>query len=243
MSNVISSQFFKTRKLRATKITGISSICFAVFIVLMAMGFSDEPITGADMFKALSETFIYLFITVFINNIISADMTTSSVKQMLGKGVDRTKYCLGTILVAGISTYIFTVIMQFAGFGMGTLIGNGVGNFDIKSAGFSLLGYLVIIFNFTALILFLYTFIKKSAGVIMIASFMPIISDVGSMLIGAMTHNEKLAHYSSYINLMTDVTVISPDSTQTVTAYAILIVMTIILTIAAIGIFRKEDIN
>ncbi len=243
MSNVISSQFFKTIKLHSTKVTGISSICFAAFLVLMAKAFGEEPVTGTDMFNALSETFVYLFIVVFINNIISADMTTSSIKQMFGKGVSRVKYCLGTILVTGISTYIFTVIMQFAGFGMGTLIGRSVGNFDVKSIGFSLLGYLVISFNFSSLIMFLYSIIKKSAGVIMIASFMPIITDVGSLLVGVITHNEKLAHFTSFLNLMSDVTRINPDSTQNVIAYAILIGMTAILTIAAAAIFRKEDIN
>ena len=243
MSNVISSQFFKTRKLHSARITGISGLCFAAFLVIMAHFFGEEPVTGIDMFNALSETFVYLFITVFINNIISADFTTSSIKQMLGKGVDRTKYCLGILFVAGISTFIFIVIMQFAGFGMGTLVGRSAGSIDIESVGFSLCGFLVIVFNFTAFILFLYTIVRKSAAVIMIASFMPIITDLGGMFVGAVTHNEKLAHYTSYLNLMSDVTIISPDSKQNIIAYAILIGMTIVLTAAAVIIFRKEDVN
>ena len=88
----------------------------------------------------------------------------------------------------------------------------------------------------------LYCFIKKSAAVIMIVSFLPIISDLVSMVVIGMTGKEFGA-YLSYFTLMDDILFINPDSTQNVIGYSIFGISTIIFVIAAALVFRKEDIN
>ena len=244
MSNVISSQFFKARKLKSVHFSIITGFCFAVFIVLMTKAFGDNeqaPITGMSMFDALSQSFIYLFLVVFANNILSADWTSSSVKQILGKGTNRVKYCIGSMIVAGILTFIYAVFMQGTGFLFGCVLGNGVGAV-LDNFWLIFVGYLLIAFNFVSIIMFLYCFIKKSAAVIMIVSFLPIVSDLTASILLATTNNENVA-FVSYFKLMEDVIHLNPDSTQSVISYIILGAITIIFAAASVLTFRKEDIN
>ena len=245
MSNVISGQFFKAGKLKSVKVSTIAGICFAALLVLMARylsGDEAEPVTGMGMFGALSQSYIYFFILIFANHILSVDWTISSIKQILGKGTDRVKYCIGSMIVAAILTFVHYIIIAGTGTALGTVLGSGLGAFDIKSFGFSLGGFALISVHFTALIMLLYCFIKKSAAVIMIVSFLPIISDLVSMFVIGMTGKEFGA-YLSYFTLMDDILFINPDSTQNVIGYSIFGISTIIFVIAAALVFRKEDIN
>ena len=242
MSNVISSQFFKAGKIKGVKVTTIFGLCFVGFIVLMCKMFSEVPITGMDMFDTFSQSFMYLFLVVFANHIISADWTSSSIKQILGKGTDRVSYCIGTMFVAVILTFVYEVLLMIAGFALGSVVGEGIGVVDIKSVGFILGGYLLISCNFVSIIMFLYCFIKKSAAVIMIVSFMPIISDLLSTIVIGMTGIENAA-YISYFKLMEDVTRANPDSTQNVVSYVVLTAITIFFAAASAIVLRKEDIN
>lgn len=244
MSNVISSQLFKARKLKSVKVSTITGFCFAAFIVIMIKVFGDNeqaPITGMSMFDDLSQSFIYLFLVVFANNILSADWTSSSVKQILGKGTSRVKYCIGSMIVTGVLTFIYAVFIQGSGFILGCIAGDGVGTV-LDDMWLIFVGFLLISFNFTSIIMFLYCFIKKSSAVIMIVSFLPIVSDLTSTILVAMTGNEKFV-YISYFKLMEDVIHLNQDPNQSVIAYVVIGAITIFFTAASVLTFRKEDIN
>lgn len=245
MSNVISGQFFKAGKLKSVKVSSIVGLCFAALLVLMARylsGDEAEPVTGMEMFNALSQSFMYLFMVIFANHILSADWTSASVKQILGKGTDRVKYCIGSMIVAGILTFVYYIGMAAAGTALGTVLGEGFGVFDIKSFGFRIGGFALISINFVSLIMLLYCFIKKSAAVIMIVSFLPIVSDVLSMLVVGLTGKE-FGTYLSYFTLMDNILFVNPDPTQNVICYSVLGSLTVIFAVAAVLVFRKEDIN
>lgn len=152
MNNVISAQTFKCLRSKAFRIMTLLMIPIGVFLTIIfkeMQSVSDEPVTvnGFAMIKnGLEGDMMFMFIGILVTLLFAVDFTSGSVRQIIGKGIDRTKYVLGTIVSMILLVVIMLVTVYASLFATGSLLGDGVGS--PQDAKFGLLTLCVIAFGF-----------------------------------------------------------------------------------------------
>ncbi len=200
MCNLISSELFKIMKSKVTYVTasifvGLAIIQMVVYKMAETMNEAIGAVTGIVGFVLPLEGDIsYVFLGIFITIIMCQDFSTGSIRQIISKGVSRTKYVfakyVAMVLVIALLMAVYSLIC-FIGF---SIIG-GVGELNqevIKHLLLYVLGALCMILSYTAITEFVCILFKKNTITIPINLLFILAGGMISQLAFYLTQNEAL---------------------------------------------------
>ncbi len=178
MNNVISCQKFKFLKSSAFFVMMVLAPFIAGFLYA-AYRLANPDLPGADyyaldvMLTSMDGDIIFLIVGILGALLISMDFSSTSIRQIIGKGTKRLNYTLGTVLTSFMVSILPVFLMCLSLFVIGLIAFGQVGSTDTMTIVWVILGLLVSSFWFTSFNMFIGSLTKKTSLTVIFAILTP----------------------------------------------------------------------
>ena len=245
MSNLLRSQFFKIKRSKSFYIMILVTI-FAATMCLTAL--ISQKDLAADMTGA--STMVYgcggdvccMMVGILAAFLLCSDFTSGSIKQIIGKGVNRNKYTLASILSVGVVGTGLLILLATLSFAMGYFYTGKVGAINGATFLYFVVGLIICALNYTSYICLITMRFRKISISLIFAILSPSLLDILSRLFGSLVNHGEPA---TVISLNTHVyRMISMDTAfaDRMFSYGVMGCMTFFMAGLALYLFKKKDI-
>lgn len=170
MRNIINTNIYKTLKSKGYYIVcGLLSIYILIQIYLsIRYTLKLTQVTGMDtLIELLSGPYIVILFLMIIGKNMVKDYESGVIKNILGRGITRTKYFIGQIIssyiIFGITWIIFVIILVSV-----SSIRSGVGQVNIKIILTSGLLNMIFILTLIAMVIAIIAITRNGIGIVII---------------------------------------------------------------------------
>ena len=199
-------------------------------IILNGFSMISQGIEGDTMF---------MFIGILATLLFASDFSSGSIRQIIGKGIDRTKYVVGTLVSVSVFVLVMMAALFLSLFLSGSLLGEGIGSFHESNIGNVLLCVLVFGFFYVAYILLIVSSSRKVSISLIAAILTPTILNLITKGITLLTKKNFLFDPLTQMS-----TALSESATnaQRVTALVCYFIAGLFLCVASIIVIKKRDV-
>lgn len=244
MNNVISAQTFKCFRSKAFRIMTLIMIPISVFLTLIfkeMQNSSDEPIpvTGFSMISnGLEGDLLFIFIGILVTLLFTVDFSSGSIRQIIGKGIDRTKFLLGTIVSMTIHVAIMLATSYASLFVSGSLLGEGIGTLQGSNFGRMTLCVIVLGFFYIGFTMCIVTLSRKVSISLITVILMP---SMFTLIVRAISVFTKKDCPIDPVTLMSRILEGNLSSTWILVSLVAYFVAGLLLCGASIMLLKKRD--
>ena len=242
MNNLMKSQFFKIKRNRCLYIM-LGVVLFMAFVgVTMASNMKAEGnvVTGVDVvFNSYGGDVCAMIVGILATFILCMDFTSGSIKQIIGKGVNRVKYTMASIFSVSITATIMLALLGLISFGFGIVIFGHTGSIEISSLGYLILGLIVIALNYTSYIAMITMAFRKISISLIFAILSPSLLDIFVRLISPVTDASVLSLNENVEKMISVETAFG----ERMASFGVMGILTVIMAVVALSIFKKKDIQ
>ena len=154
---------------------------FSLFDALAVCMTSVENVAGetssftgfAALHTAMESEYMYLVVGIFASILFMGDYSSGSIRQIIGKGVSRGKYVLGTLFPVYFFSLILLLVTGSVSFLAATVFGDGVGNVPAQEWIWLVVANLIFVFMFTAFVMMVASYFRKISVTLIIALLTP----------------------------------------------------------------------
>ena len=177
MNNVTRSQSFRISKSRTFRIMMIFSVIGAIAACMTGVENIEaeaRPFTGyAALYTAMDSEYIFMIVGIFASIIFMGDYSSGSIRQIIGKGISRERYVIGTLSSVTFFSLVLLFISDSIAFIMGTVFGEGVGHVPAQEWIWPVVANLIFVFMFTAFTMLVVSVSRKISVTLVIALLTP----------------------------------------------------------------------
>lgn len=256
MGNILRSEFFRVRKSGITR--GIE-IFFAVTTIFWGLLYLFEKVNQEDLeeirqqgFETFagfpSGTLYFLILAFFAGGLLTGDYTTGAIKQIASRGVERRKILLGQYIVVSAYMTGITLLAATVRALIVTLFWGAGKDFTFPHWLFVNLGWLVVIWSYSAFAVLVAHLIRSGAGSILLHICLLVGGNLASTVVVtilALNGQEELSSFISDIWLL-EIQFNALDYSQSAASQllnmGLLLLFGLVSLGAAVYLFEKRDV-
>lgn len=244
MTNIMSSQMYKNVRSGAFRFMMIFMIPFGFFLYAMFRSLSGPAYgcgyTGISTLRhALDGDFFFMIVGILSAIIFCLDYSSTSIRQIIGKGIDRTKYTLGSIITTFLTTMLPISLLYVTLFVIGSVHNKDMGPITFMDIVWLILCSLSAAFCFTSFNMVIASLSKKTSITVICAILSPTLVRLTVLLIGTLIKKDLPLDPIAAFTTIIDEGV--PTATR-LANFSGFMVMGLIFTGLSIMIVRKKDL-
>lgn len=204
MLNIVKSELYKARKLRVTYTTLIWLFLIAAFIIGMLVyggikggeiGEATAKMGGIGAFANIyNQEFYLIFVTLFMGGVVANEYTNSTIRQVVSRGLSRTKILLGQYLALSLVMYIISLIPGICCMITGIIRG-GMGDVSIPQLILTLAAPLAVSLGYGAICVFMAQLLRNGGMAIGITVLIIFVGEIAVTILGFLTKMDVFTKY------------------------------------------------
>jgi len=245
MNNVISSQSFKCVTSKAFKVFALITIPISVLLFVMFNGMKDMQEEGTIIVNGITTVresvggdMLLMVLGIFAALLFAMDFSSGSIRQIIGKGIDRTKYVVGTLVTIALYALLLMGTMMVILFVLGSVFGEGTGISGFSEIGWIIAGTLVFVTFFVSAVMFIACLSRKTSISLIFAILSISVVNIICQLLSLITKKNLLVDPGTMFSQVISAEATLSERIIPLVSYFILM---LVFGFASIMVVRKRD--
>ncbi len=193
--------------------------------------------------SALLNTEAVLSLAVVVSLLNCSDFSSGAIKNIFAKGYSRLEVLFAKITMSMFVALIFTVLSYLFGFFLGSVLWQDIGSGWNVRIIWILLVQILLMFSYSAMFCFLASFIKKTAGTMVLSIAIPMSFEIIFLVINVLVNNKNFNINNYWIQgNLTNLSDAAAKNSDIIRALVVAVVYFGIFTLANILISRKREV-
>ena len=239
MSNLLRSQF-KSLYIMILVTILTSTMCLSMLITQKQQGMEVNGISS--MIYGCGGDVCCMLVGILASFLLCTDFSSGSIKQIIGKGVNRNKYTLASILSVAAMAFGLLLLLAALTFTMGLIFTGEVGLASGTSFIYFVLGLIVCALNYTSYVCLITMRFRKISISLIFAILSPSLLDIVARVFGSFAKSEDGAAVISLNMHVANMISLDTAFSDRMISYGVMGCMTLVMAGLALYIFKKKDI-